>query len=53
MSSWGDRVVIVPVLQGVDDLLLGQSQGIKALIAAQLLSRQQCFSQRWRVSQAL
>ena len=53
MSSWGNRVVIVPVLQGVNDLLLSQSQRIKAPVAAQLLASQQCFSQ-WRgVGQAL
>ena len=53
MSSWGDGATAVPVLQGVDDLLLSQPQRVEALVAAQLLTSQQCLSQRRCVSQAL
>ncbi len=53
MSSWSYRLILVLVLQGIDDLLLCQSQGVKVLAASKLLASQQCFSQWWRMSQAL
>ena len=53
MCHGSDRLVLVPILQGGDNLLLSEPQRFSNLVATKLLASQHGLSQRRSVGKAL